>query len=151
METISNKLVILLADDNPGDIRLTQKAFKESQILVDIHIAKDGIEALAFLNKQGNYATSPTADLMLLDLNMPGMNGLEVLARIKSNPILKSLPIIILSTSEREQDISQSYEMQADYYLTKPMEYERYLDLVKQIENFWVNFVNIPPQEAMKL
>ncbi len=138
---------ILLAEDNPGDVRLTREAFKDGKISNNLYVVKDGIEAMAFLRKEGEYQNVPTPDLFLLDLNMPRMGGREVLEQVKVDPKLKHIPIIILTTSDAEVDIIKSYELHANCYITKPVDLDKFLDVVKQIEDFWFTIVHLPPKK----
>ena len=137
---------ILLVEDNPGDVRLTQEAFKESKIYNRIHVVYDGVEALAFLHRKGEYADVPRPDVILLDLNLPKKDGREVLAEIKKDPKLKRIPVVILTTSEAEQDIVKTYNLHANCYITKPVDLERFITVVKSIETFWFGVVKLPPE-----
>jgi len=138
---------ILLVEDNPGDIRLTKEALKESKISNNLHVAIDGVEALDFLRKRGRFANSPTPDLILLDLNLPRKGGIEVLAEIKLNGSLKVIPIIVLSTSQSEKDILKSYELHVNCFVTKPVEFDEFMTCVRGIEDFWFNIVQLPKVE----
>jgi len=148
MENMKNKINkpfgILLVEDNPGDIRLTQEAFKESKFLHDLFVAKDGEEALDFLYQKGKFEKAPLPDLILLDLNLPKKNGREVLQEIKNDPNMKRIPVVILTTSEAEEDILKSYELHANCYITKPVDMEQFINVVKYIENFWFTIVKLP-------
>jgi chemotaxis family two-component system response regulator Rcp1 len=135
---------ILLVEDSPGDVRLTQEAFKTANVAVHLNVVLDGIEAMAFLRREGVYADAPRPDLTLLDLNMPRMNGREVLAQIKKDDELKTLPIVILTTSDSEGDIVKSYELHANCYLCKPVQLTAFEDLVKSINEFWVTRARLP-------
>lgn len=137
---------ILLVEDNSGDIRLTQEALKESKIYNSLHVVTDGVEAIDFLNKTGDYANVPTPDLILLDLNLPKKNGFEVLAEIKESPELRFIPVIALTTSESEKDILQSYKMHANCFISKPVEYDSFINVIKGIEDFWFIIVRLPKQ-----
>jgi two-component system, chemotaxis family, response regulator Rcp1 len=138
---------ILLVEDSPGDVRLTQEAFRASSLPVQLHVAADGVEAMAFLQRDGaSYEQSPRPDLILLDLNMPKMDGREVLARVKNDADLRSIPVVILTTSEAEADISRSYQLQANCYLTKPVHLDAFEDLVRSVNDFWLTKVKLPPQ-----
>lgn len=135
---------ILLVEDNDGDILLTTEALHEGKIQNSISIAKDGWEAIQFLEKNGKYKNEPTPDLILLDVNLPKMNGHEVLKNIKSNDKLKHIPVIMLTTSSAEKDVFQSYQNHANCYITKPVELNDFLEVVTSIENFWVTVVQLP-------
>jgi CheY-like chemotaxis protein len=140
----SGTIEILLVEDNPGDVRLTLEAFKEGKVLNHITVAKDGVEALAFLRQQGPYAGAKTPDLILLDLNLPKKSGREVLAEIKEDEQLKKIPVVVLTTSENKEDISRAYSHHANCYVTKPVDLEQFLRAVQSIENFWLTFVRFP-------
>lgn len=137
---------ILLVEDNPGDVRLTQEALKESKILNNLYVARDGLEAMAFLHKDGKYAEAVRPDVILLDINLPRMNGLEVLAAIKADETLKRIPVVILTTSESEQDILNSYNLHANCYIAKPVHLEQFIKVVQSIEDFWLTIVKLPPK-----
>lgn len=137
---------ILMVEDNPGDVRLTVEALKEGKVRNNLHIAEDGVEALAFLRRQGRYAEAPRPDLILLDLNLPKKNGREVLEEIKEDPDLRRIPVVILTVSQAEQDIVKSYNLHANCYITKPVDLDQFLDVVKSIENFWLTVVMLPPR-----
>ena len=136
---------ILLVDDNPGDIRLTQEALKESKVLNNIHIVEDGMEALEFLRKEGRFKKVITPDIILLDLNLPKRNGREVLAEIKNDDFLKKIPVVILTISRAEEDILKSYMLHANCYITKPVDMDQFIKIVRSIENFWFSIVKLPP------
>jgi two-component system, chemotaxis family, response regulator Rcp1 len=135
---------ILLVEDNPGDVRLTLEAFKEGKVSNDVDVVTDGVEALAYLRQQGQYAEVPRPDVILLDLNLPKKDGYEVLAEIKQDPDLKRIPVVILTTSEAERDILQTYYMHANCYITKPVDLNQFITVVKSIETFWLNVVKLP-------
>lgn len=138
---------VLLVEDSPGDVRLTQEAFLGANPSVHINIATDGVEAMAFLRNEGVYAQAPRPDLILLDLNMPRMDGREVLAQVKHNRILKTIPTVILTTSADEADIKKSYQLQANCYLRKPVELDVFEQLVQSINDFWLTEVRLPHLE----
>jgi CheY-like chemotaxis protein len=135
-----------MVEDNPGDIRLTVEALKEAKVRNNLHAVEDGVEALAFLRRQGRYADAPRPDLVLLDLNLPKMNGREVLAEIKEDQDLRRIPVVILTVSQAEQDIVKSYNLHANCYITKPVDLDQFLEVVKSIENFWLTVVMLPPR-----
>jgi chemotaxis family two-component system response regulator Rcp1 len=139
-------LQVLLVEDSPGDVRLTREAFREANPAVDLHVAFDGVEAMAFLLRQGVHEAAPRPDLVLLDLNLPKMDGREVLAHIKENEDLKTIPTVILSTSTAQKDIARSYQLQANCYLSKPVQLEQFEALVKSINEFWLTRVKLPNQ-----
>lgn len=136
---------ILLVDDNPGDIRLTQEALKESKVFNNLHIVEDGMEALEFLRKKGRFKNEITPDIILLDLNLPKRNGREVLTEIKNDDLLKKIPVVILTISRAEEDILKSYELHANCYITKPVDMNQFIKIVRSIENFWFSIVKLPP------
>ena len=138
---------ILLVEDNPGDVRLTIEALKEGKVANEINVAADGIEALAFLRREGKYKNAPKPDLILLDLNLPKKNGREVLAEIKMNPHLKCIPVVVLTSSQAETDIVTTYNLHANCYITKPVDFDQFIKVVKSIENFWFKVVKLPPNE----
>lgn len=137
---------VLLVEDSPGDVRLTQEAFRDANSSITLHVAYDGVEAMAFLRKEGAHANAPRPDLVLLDLNLPKMDGREVLALIKADEDLKTIPTVILTTSESEADVVKSYELQANCYLTKPVQLDAFENLVKSINDFWLTKVKLPQQ-----
>jgi len=142
------KLVeILLVDDNPGDAMLTQEAFKDGKVKNNLHIVYDGVEATDFLFKRNKYANAPRPDLIILDLNLPKKNGKEVLAEIKTDDSLKKIPVIILTISKAEEDIVKSYELHANCFLTKPIDLNKFFDVVRSIEDFWLILVKLPDYE----
>jgi len=146
--TINSKIKpieILLVEDNPGDIRLTQEALKDAKIINNVNLAKDGVEAISFLRREGNYTGAVRPDLILLDLNLPKKNGLEVLAEIKSDLDLKRIPVVILSVSKLEEDIIKSYNDYANCYIIKPVDLNQFLEVIKSIEDFWLTIVKLPP------
>lgn len=138
---------ILLVEDNPGDVRLTIEALKEGKVSNKINVAVDGLEAMAFLNREGKYKNAPTPDLILLDLNLPKKNGREVLSEIKLDSKLKHIPVVVLTTSQAEKDIIMTYNMHANCYITKPVDFDQFIDVVRSIENFWFTVVKLPPRE----
>ena len=139
---------ILLIEDNPGDVRLTQEAFHDANKDIRLHVATDGVEAISFLKRTGAQAAVPRPDLILLDLNLPKMDGREVLTYIKEDASLKLIPTVILTTSDAESDIVKSYELQANCYLTKPVQLEAFESLVQSINDFWLTMVKLPRAQA---
>lgn len=135
---------ILLVEDNPGDARLTVEAFKDGKIFHKLHVVADGVEAMAFLRRQEQYANAPRPDIILLDLNLPRKDGREVLAEIKADDHLKRIPVVILTTSTAEQDILSSYNLHANCYITKPVDLDQFLRVVTWVEDFWLTIVKLP-------
>jgi two-component system response regulator len=135
---------VLLVEDSPGDVRLTREAFKNAKVHVNLHVAADGTEAMAFLWGEGKYVDAPRPDLILLDLNLPKKDGREVLKEIKETPALKSIPVVILTTSASDVDILRSYLLHANCYITKPVDLSGFLNVVKSIDNFWLSVVKLP-------
>ena len=135
---------ILLVEDNPGDVRLTKEALSEGLLSNNLHVASDGVEAIEFLTKSGSFRDAVTPDIVLLDLNLPKVNGFEVLEKIKNDEHLKSIPVIILTTSMSDHDIIASYSMHANCYVPKPVEYDSFKKVVKCIEDFWFSIVKLP-------
>lgn len=138
---------ILVVEDNPGDVRLIMESLKDGRVLSNPRVVSDGIEALVFLHREGKYANAPRPDIILLDLNLPKKNGKEVLAEIKNDPGLKRIPVVILTASSAEQDILKSYNLHANCYITKPIDLEGFIAVMKAIENFWLTVVKLPPGE----
>jgi two-component system, chemotaxis family, response regulator Rcp1 len=137
---------ILLVEDNPGDVRLTREALKDGKIINNLHVAQDGVEALAFLRREGKYHNAVRPELILLDLNLPKKDGREVLAEIKADMALKRIPVVILTSSTAEQDIVKSYNLHANCYVTKPVDLDQFINVVKCIEHFWLTVVKLPPE-----
>ena len=137
---------VLLVEDSPGDVRLTREAFREANGAIHLHVACDGVEAMAFLRRQGAHAGAPRPDLILLDLNLPKMDGREVLAHIKEDQELKTIPTVILTMSEAEADIVASYQLQANCYLSKPVQLDDFEAIVRSISDFWLSKVRLPQQ-----
>jgi CheY-like chemotaxis protein len=135
---------ILLVEDNPGDVRLTKEALKEAKVINNLTVLKDGVEALAFLRQEGPYAAAKRPHLILLDLNLPRKDGREVLAQIKADDALRRIPVVVLTTSEDEQDVLKSYNLHANCYVTKPVDLERFIKVVRSIEDFWLGIVVLP-------
>jgi len=134
---------ILLVEDNPGDVRLTKEALKDAKVRNNLHVVMDGVEALAFLRKQGKFGAAVRPDLILLDLNLPRKNGREVLEEVKKDPALQHIPIVILTTSQAEQDVLESYRLWANAYVTKPVDLDQFLKVVGSIEEFWLEIVKL--------
>jgi chemotaxis family two-component system response regulator Rcp1 len=141
------KIEVLLVEDSPGDVRLTQEAFHGANPFVHLNVASDGAEAMAFLKNEGAYTQAPRPDLILLDLNMPRMDGRQVLAQIKQSGALRTIPTVILTTSDAEADVEKSYELQANCYLRKPVELEIFERLVRSINDFWLTEARLPQHE----
>ncbi|GAB6880695.1 response regulator [Halorubrum gandharaense] len=139
---------ILLIEDNPGDVRLTREAFTKARISNELHVARDGEEALDFLHQRGEHEDAPRPRLILLDLNLPKRDGDEVLAEIKADEDLRSIPVTVLTSSAAEEDIARSYELHTNAYLTKPIDPDEFVDVVRSFEEFWFTLVQLPPQEG---
>ncbi|MEI7646050.1 MAG: response regulator [Chloroflexales bacterium] len=135
---------ILLVEDNPGDVRLTKEALRDSKVTTRMHVVFDGVQALAFLHREGEYAAVPRPDLILLDLNLPRKSGREVLAEIKGDDDLRRIPVVILTTSQAEQDIIETYNLHANAYVNKPVDLDQFIKVVKSIEDFWFEIVRLP-------
>ncbi len=138
---------ILLVEDNPGDVRLIKEAFKGGKLINNLHVVGNGVEALAYLKKQGKFNDRPTPDLILLDLNLPKKDGRELLVEIKEDTQFKHIPVIVLTTSNAEADITESYKSRANCYITKPVEMNQFIKIVQSIEHFWFSIVKLPPNE----
>jgi two-component system, chemotaxis family, response regulator Rcp1 len=135
---------ILLVEDSPGDVKLTEEALRDADVPNNLHVARDGEEALRFLRREGDFKDRPRPDLILLDLNMPRMDGREVLARLKADEELKRIPVIILTTSQSEDDIAEAYNLAANCYVAKPVDLDEFLDVVRAIDDFWLTLVKLP-------
>jgi len=144
MDTLGRPADFLLVEDNPGDVRLTQEALKNHKVKNNLHVVTDGEEAIAFLRKQGKYKDAPRPDIILLDLNLPKKDGREVLAEIKSDPLLKAIPVVVITSSEAEQDIIKSYNLNANCYVTKPVNFDQFIKVVQSINDFWLTIVKLP-------
>lgn len=140
-------LNVLLVEDSPGDVRLTQEAFRDANLAVQLHVANDGVQAMAFLRQEGTYIDAPRPDLTLLDLNMPKMDGRQVLALIKADDALKTIPTVILTTSAADDDIAKCYQLQANCYLTKPVQLDAFETLVKSVNDFWLAKARLPNRQ----
>jgi CheY-like chemotaxis protein len=137
---------VLLVEDDPGDVLMTREAFEEHKVRNRLTVVSDGAEALAYLRREGEYADAPRPDLVLLDLNLPRRDGREVLAEIKRDDDLRSIPVIVLTTSQSEEDVMCSYQLHANAYVTKPVDFERFISVVRQIDEFFVSVVKLPPR-----
>jgi two-component system, chemotaxis family, response regulator Rcp1 len=150
MSVYGGSIQVLLVEDNPGDVRLTKEALKEGKLLNQLTVVGDGVEALSFLRKEGKYADAIQPELILLDLNLPKKDGREVLAEIKADPKLRRIPVVVLTTSSAEEDILKIYDLHANCYITKPVDLEQFMGVVKSIEDFWVSVVKLPSYEASR-
>ncbi|MBD2516097.1 MAG: response regulator [Desmonostoc geniculatum HA4340-LM1] len=137
---------VLLVEDNPGDAQLTRIALEDSKISIHLNVVEDGVEAMAFLRKQEKYVNAAHPDIVLLDLNLPKKDGREVLAEIKADENLKRIPVVVLTTSQAEEDIIKAYNLSANCYITKPVDFDQFVKIVKSIENFWFAIVKLPPE-----
>ncbi len=144
--TLTRPIEVLLVEDNPADVRLTEEALKEGKVRNRLHSVPDGVEALAFLRREGRYADAVRPDLILLDLNLPRKSGREVLGEIKTDRALRHIPVVILTSSEAEKDIAQAYDLHANCYVTKPVDLDRFIEVVKSIEGFWFSIVKLPSE-----
>ncbi|MFB6106381.1 MAG: response regulator [Halobacteriaceae archaeon] len=136
---------ILLVEDNPGDVKLTRKAFETAKLANDLHVVNDGETAMEFLRQEGEYADAPRPDIVLLDLKLPKMTGEEVLEAVKADPDLRRLPVVVLTSSSAEEDVVKTYDKHANAYLTKPVSFDGFIDVVQRIEGFWFSLVRFPP------
>jgi len=142
-----NPVTILIVEDNPGDARLITEVLNGNKVYNKLYVAQDGVEAIDFLLRQGEFSDAPRPDVILLDLNLPRMDGREVLAKIKSDPDLKNIPVVIMTTSQAEEDIIKSYSLHANCFITKPLDFNQFVKVVKSIEEFWFTLVKLPPKE----
>ncbi|MFM8425429.1 MAG: response regulator [Chloroflexota bacterium] len=138
---------ILLVEDSPADVLIAREALKEAKLINTIHVTEDGMEAMEFLNKRGKFASAPRPDLILLDLNLPRKNGREVLEEIKNDANLKSIPVVVLTTSSAEEDILRSYNLHANCYVVKPVEFDSFVKAIQSIQHFWFSIVALPPDK----
>ena len=145
-QMLGKPIEILLVEDNPGDVRLTAEALRENKFRNKLNVVGDGVEAMAYVRREGKYSDAPRPDLILLDLNLPKKDGREVLAEIKTDEDLKRIPVVILTTSKAEEDIIKTYNHHANCYVTKPVDLEQFIKLVKSIEEFWLTIVKLPPE-----
>jgi CheY-like chemotaxis protein len=144
-QSLSGRAIeVLLVEDDPGDVLMTKEAFEDYMLQNTLHVVNDGVEAMDFLRRQGEHTDAPRPDLVLLDLNLPRMDGREVLQAIKSDPELASIPVVVLTTSEAEEDVLRSYSLHANAYVTKPVDFERFIQVVRQIDDFFVTVVRLP-------
>jgi CheY-like chemotaxis protein len=143
-ESFVDVVDVLLVEDDPGDVLMTREAFEHHKIRNKLHVVADGVEALQFLRREGPHAGAPRPGLVLLDLNLPRKDGREVLAEIKSDDSLRSIPVVVLTTSEAEEDILRSYDLHANAYVTKPVDFDRFIDVIRQIDDFFVTVVKLP-------
>jgi CheY-like chemotaxis protein len=145
-QAVSRPVEVLLVEDNPGDVRLTREALREGKIRNNLHVARDGVEALAFLRRQGEHAGAPRPDLILLDLNLPRKDGREVLTEIKDDATLRQIPVVVLTSSQAEEDIIRAYDLHANCYISKPVDLDQFINVVRSIEDFWFTVVKLPPE-----
>lgn len=145
-EDAGSPIEVLLVEDDPGDVLMTQEAFEEHKVRNRLNVVSDGADALAYLRREGKYADAVRPDLILLDLNLPRRDGREVLAEIKDDEVLRSIPVVVLTTSQADEDILRSYQLHANAYVTKPVDFERFIQVVRQIDEFFVSVVKLPPR-----
>jgi two-component system response regulator len=138
---------ILLVEDSPSDAALTQEALENGKITNNLHRVADGVEAMEFLRREGRFADAPRPDLIMLDLNLPRKDGREVLRELKGDPSLRIIPVIVLTTSRSDKDVLESYHLNANCYITKPVDFQQFIDVVKSVENFWLSVVTLPPKD----
>jgi CheY-like chemotaxis protein len=146
IQNVTKPIEVLLVEDNPGDAQLTRIALSDGKMCINLSLTEDGVEALEFLRKQGKYAEAPHPDLILLDLNLPRKDGREVLADIKADPRLRRIPVVILTTSQSDEDILQAYELAANCFITKPVDFDQFVKIVQTIEDFWFTVVKLPSE-----
>ena len=144
---MNGSIDILLVEDNEGDAHLTREALKRARVRNRVHTTSDGVEAMQFLRREGTYADAPRPDLILLDLNLPNMDGREVLEAIKADPALKPIPVVVVTSSAAEQDILKSYDLNANCYVTKPVDLQQFLHVIGSVGDFWLDIVKLPPKE----
>ena len=142
---LGSPIEILLIEDNQGDVRLTQEALRESKVQNKLHVVQDGVEAVSFLRQEEPFADAPRPDLILLDLNLPKKDGRELLKEIKADPALKRIPVVVLTTSKAEEDVLKTYELHANCYITKPVDFDQFLKVIQVIDDFWLTIVKLPP------
>ncbi len=141
-------VTILLVEDNPADAELTQEGLKRAKVLTDLHVVEDGEQALAFLRREPPHANAPAPDLILLDLNLPKMDGREVLAEIKSDPALEHIPVVVLTSSNADTDVLKAYKLKASCYVQKPVMFKEFIETIKAVDEFWLTVVKLPPQPS---
>jgi chemotaxis family two-component system response regulator Rcp1 len=146
--SVGRPVEILLVEDNPGDVRLTREALREGKVRNNLSVAADGVEAIAFLRKEGEHAGAVRPDLILLDLNLPRKDGREVLEEIKADPSLRHIPVVVLTSSQAEEDIVRAYDLHANCYVTKPVDLDQFIRVVESIEDFWFTIVKLPPEQG---
>jgi two-component system, chemotaxis family, response regulator Rcp1 len=146
MNPPSSPIEVLLVEDNPGDVRLTREALKEGKVCNNLSVVQDGVQAMAFLRREGPYAGAPRPDVILLDLNLPRKDGREVLEEVKNDPQLRSIPVVVLTSSEADRDIARAYALHANCYITKPVDLDQFITVVKSIEDFWFSIVKLPQE-----
>jgi CheY-like chemotaxis protein len=146
IQSVTKPIEVLLVEDNPGDAQLTRIALSDGKMCINLSLTEDGVDALAFLRKQGKYADAPRPDLILLDLNLPRKDGREVLADVKADPGLKRIPVVVLTTSQSDTDILQAYELAANCFITKPVDFDQFVKIVQTIEDFWFTVVKLPSE-----
>ena len=144
VEEVGRPVEFLLVEDNPGDVRLTQEALKDTKVRNNLNILGDGVSALAFLRRESPYVNAPRPDIILLDLNLPKMDGRELLSHIKADPKLKRIPVVVITSSEAEQDILRTYDLHVNCYVTKPVDLDQFIKVVQSIETFWLTIVQLP-------
>lgn len=137
---------ILLVEDNPADVLMTRSAFEDFKIANTLHVVEDGVEAMAYLRQEGEFAGAPRPDLIMLDLNLPRKNGREVLAELKADPALRNIPVVVLTTSRSEQDVLQAYDLHANSYIVKPVGFVNFVEAIKSIKNYWFSLVTLPTE-----
>ncbi|WNM62670.1 response regulator [Candidatus Nitrospira neomarina] len=145
---MQNPIEILLIEDNPADIRLTQEAFREARLRNTLHVVQDGVSAMAFIRQAAPFQQAPRPDLILLDLNLPKKDGRDVLKEIKSDPHIRTIPVVVLTTSDDEADVLRSYDLHANAYLVKPIDILQFIKMIQSLEDFWLSVVKLPPKVA---
>jgi CheY-like chemotaxis protein len=147
VQSAGRPIEILLVEDNPGDVRLTQEALKEDKVANNLHVVKDGVEAMRFLRREAPYADAPKPDLVLLDLNLPKKDGREVLAEVKRDPELGRIPVVVLTSSQADEDICRAYRLNCNCYVAKPVDFDQFSRVIKAIDAFWFTVVTLPPRD----